>query len=265
MFPAQGIIAKLTGLNVGAFGLNAEALAFNFDEVAGGADGLTGVVAPLEVEALGAAVGSRFLFLFGSNGGIFWIVIRIGAPFCGPAAPGFAAALGDEAPETGEAAPGLAPAGVALLPGPPLNGGMGGTMEALLATLELAEIGAGGGTTIVLGMGRAPAGGGMATPIVRALLSPASLAAFSTIAFCLSPSFARMGTRSSGMVCFNCMAELLAGVVGEHIASTNLKALAKFNEFTQPLVLLVLHKRLLLLRHPFLFAADKVPEASDDA
>lgn len=175
-------------MNVGAFGLNAEALAFNFDGV-GASPGLTGVVAPLEGEELAAgALGSRFFLLLGSNGGIFWIDIWIGTLFCVPGAPVFGEAMAVLDPEPGEAVPppGLAPAGTAVLAGPPLNGGMGGTMEALLATFELAEAGAGGGTGIVLGMGKAPAGGGMATPIIRAFLSSASLAAFSTIAFCLS-------------------------------------------------------------------------------
>ena len=90
---------------------------------------------------------------------------------------------------------------------PFLAGGIGGMMETLLETLEFAEAGGGGGTTIAFGMGRAPAGGGMETAIDRALRSSASLVAFSTIAFCFSSFFARMGTRSSGIVCFNCIPE----------------------------------------------------------
>lgn len=53
------------------------------------------------------------------------------------------------------------------------------------------------------GIGRVPAAGGIVLPIDRALLFSASLTDFSRIAFCLSSSFARMGTRSAGIGLFN--------------------------------------------------------------
>ena len=49
------------------------------------------------------------------------------------------------------------------------------------------------------GTGMGPAVGGILIPIRRALPSSASLADFSIIAFCLSSSLAKMGTRSAGM------------------------------------------------------------------
>lgn len=105
-------------------------------------------------------------------------------------------------------------------------------------------------------------------PMTRACPDSASLVAFSRIWRCLSSSFARIVTRSSGIGLFSCVVVVM--VVSYHsphdrpnlnLRSTHLERLTELHQLRHTLVHLILDQRMLLPQQPVLLRRDKVPES----
>ena len=101
---------------------------------------------------------------------------------------------------------------------------------------------------------------GVDAPMTLACAEAASLEAFSLIAFCLSSSLAKIGTRSSGIGLLSCGACEHVRNFG-YIMGAYLEALAELDEFCYTLLHFVLHQCLLLLSEPLLFIGDEVTES----
>ena len=98
---------------------------------------------------------------------------------------------------------------------------------------------------------------GLVAPIARALVEDASRSDLSFIAFCFSLSFARIGTKSSGIGLLSCKCQTEPT---QPIRKTYLERLAELDQLRQPLIHFVLDESLPLLRQPLLLIGDEISE-----
>lgn len=97
-------------------------------------------------------------------------------------------------------------------------------------------------------------------PMLRAPDEDASFVAFSRIAFCLSSSLARMGTRSSGIGLLSCRGEKVSRVSIECVMMINLETLAELDQLRHAFVHLAFHQCLTFLSQSLLLVGDEVAE-----